>query len=100
MEALLGNLELILVEAAACRHGEPGEEERLDVLCPAIVEPVTDMHGVMVNALIKGGVSTKEQPRAAFNALQWMADIWKTNADTEERGLQEKVTRIFRGLRR
>jgi hypothetical protein len=69
------------------------------VPCPAIANLVTDMQEVMARALIEERLITKKQARAAFNALQWMTHRRKTTANTEERGLQEKVTRIFRGLK-
>jgi len=43
-------------------------------------------------------VHTSEQWKVAFASLQWIADRRKTKADTEERALQEKLTRVFRGL--
>ncbi len=35
------------------------------------------------------------QARKAFEGIQWIADMRKTHADTEERTMQEKVTRAF-----
>jgi len=34
-----------------------------------------------------------------FQGIQWIADRRKTKADTEERKLQEKLTRVFKGLK-
>ena len=49
--------------------------------------------------LVGGEVHTREQARAAFDSIQWMADRRKTRAYSEERTLQEKLTRVFRGLK-
>ncbi len=42
---------------------------------------------------------TREQARAAFDGIQWIADMRKTKADTEERALQEKLARVFGSLK-
>jgi hypothetical protein len=47
--------------------------------------------------LVGGEVHTREQSRATFDSIQWIADRRKTTADTEERALQEKLTRVFNG---
>ena len=49
--------------------------------------------------LVGGEVHTREQARAAFDNIQGSADRRKTKADTEERALQDKLTRVFRGLK-
>ncbi len=49
--------------------------------------------------LVGGEVHTRDHARAAFGSIQWIADIRKTKADTEERALQENITRVFRGLK-
>ena len=46
-----------------------------------------------------GEIHIREQSRAAFEGIQWIADRRKTKADSEERALHEKLTRIFRGLK-
>ncbi len=42
---------------------------------------------------------TREQARATFDSMQWIADRRKTKAGTEEIPLQEKLTRVFKGLK-
>jgi hypothetical protein len=83
VETLPGNMELILVETAACRQGGLEEEMRASGPCPAIIKLVTDMQEYMAKALIGKRVIAKEQARAEFNKLNWMADKRKTKADTK-----------------
>ena len=49
--------------------------------------------------LMGGDAHTREQTRASFEDIHWIADRRKTKAETEERSLQEKLTRILRGLK-
>jgi hypothetical protein len=49
--------------------------------------------------LVGGKVHTREPSRATFNKIQWIADRRKMKADTEERALQEKPIKVFRGMK-
>jgi hypothetical protein len=49
--------------------------------------------------MMGGDAHTRDQTRAAFEGIQWIAERRKTKADTKKRSLQEKLTRILKGLK-
>ena len=98
MQSLLGNVEELLLATVTMR--QDGEiREQTEAPCPAIVGLLIHGQEEYAKILVGGQVHTREQAKAAFNSIQWLADRRKTKADTEERALQEKLARIFRSLK-
>jgi len=98
LEALLGNVEELLLGTADIQRAHEGRDHS-EAPCPGIVGMLIHGQEAYAKVLVGGEVHTREQSRAAFDSIQWIADRRKTKADTEERALQEKLTRIFRGLK-
>jgi hypothetical protein len=98
MEALMRNVEELLLATVEQQHVIAGQEHE-EAPCPAIVGML--MHGEeeYAKVLVGGEVHTREHARATLDNIQWIADKRKTKADSEERTLQEKLTRVFRGLK-
>jgi hypothetical protein len=89
--------EMLMATAEQQRAIAGGDHE--EAPCPAIVGMLMHGHGEYAKVVMGGDAHTREQTRAAFEGIQWIADRRKTKADSEERALQEKLTRILRGLK-
>ncbi len=98
LEALLGNIEELLVATLDIQQGMIGQDHQ-EAPCPAIVGILIQGQDEYAKVMAGGGVHTREQAGATFDIIQWIADMRKTKAETEERALQEKLTRVFRELK-
>ena len=87
LEALMGNVEELMLATVEQQLVIAGQEHE-EAPCPAIVGMM--MHGQeeYAKVLVGGEVYTREQARAAFDSIQWIAGTRKTKADSEERSLQ------------
>jgi hypothetical protein len=98
VEALLGNVAEMLLATVEQQQAINGEDHE-EAPCPAIVGMLIYGKEEYAKVLMGGDTHTRDQTRAAFEGIQWIADRRKTKADSEERSLQEKLTRILRGLK-
>ncbi len=98
IEALLGNVEELLLATAEQHRAIDGQDHE-EAPCPAIVGMLIFGQEEYAKVLMGGDAHTREQTRAAFEGIQWIAHRKKTKAETEERALQEKLTRMLRGLK-
>ena len=98
LEALSGNVEELLLGTVEI---QPAHEEREHEEAPrlGILGMLVHGHEEYAYVLVGGEVHTREQTKAAFDNIQWIANRRKTKADTEWRALQEKMTMVFRGLK-
>ena len=94
----MGNVEELLLATVEQQRAIAGQDHE-EAPCPAIVGMLIFGQEEYAKVMMGGDAHTREQTRAAFEGIQWIADRKKTKAETEERSLQEKLTRIFRGLK-
>ena len=94
LEGLLGQLEEALMTRMEEVPGERNEGIRDNVACPAIVQLVVNKQDMFVRALMGKGVSSWDHTKLAFIRLQWLMDIRKTKAETEERSVQDCDIRV------
>jgi len=86
IEALMGNVEELLLATAEQQRAIAGQDHE-EAPCPAIVGMLIVGHEEFAKILMGGDAHTREQSRAAFEGIQWIADRRKTKAETEERAL-------------
>ena len=84
----MGNVEELLMATVEQQQAIAGQDHE-EAPCPAIVGMLMYGQEEYAKVMMGGDAHTREQSRAAFESIQWIADKRKTKAESEERSLHE-----------
>jgi hypothetical protein len=88
VEAVMGNVEELQLATTEQQQAIAGQDHE-EAPCPAIVGMLIYGQEEYAKVLMGGDAHTREQTRAAFEGIQWIEDMRKTKAESEERSLHE-----------